>query len=405
MASSFLSKLMRLRKPAFIYDMDSQDDKRALVDMLWTGKYHAVLGRFATANPDFLNLLEQQCVISSEADATAPIEPRRPPALKGPLPRFESVLSSIFRWRNQKMVTLEVAALSIRFLHYRVPYPAWETMVFFTRSVMSRTWTESICELALERDPGAGYTTSSAITGGVFDNCTITVGYGSYATIDKKGERFYMTNWATLHVPESAAPGCSAPVLRALRMSATGIFRDDISLTTFVRSFSLVSPAIVANQQSRWQHYLFRASQHRLDERPNFDSPYPPSHFSWHPPIKDRLQSSYDDVNFEIDYIRRHPMHASSEILMLGGDGLTYMRMIARLAQNPRFYLFNSERPTIVPRLGEHPHGTYHVMHGDWRIWWPFIQAAAKQVDNKQIVADPLVSQFNESEHFLRILT
>ena len=45
------------------------------------------------------------------------------------------------------------------------------------------------------------------------------------------------------------------------------------------------------------------------------------------------------------------------------------------------------------------------VMHGDWRIWWPFIQAAAKQVDNKQIVADPLVSQFNESEHFLRILT
>ena len=77
--------------------------------------------------------------------------------------------------------------------------------------------------------------------------------------------------------------------------------------------------------------------------------------------------------------------------------------MISRLAQNPRFYL--RRHPVVIPRLGEHPHGTYHLMHGDWRIWWPLIQKAATIVNNKQVKADPNVSDFNVSEHFLRILT
>lgn len=182
-----------------------------------------------------------------------------------------------------------------------------------------------------------------------------------------------------------------------------GIFRDDISLTAFARSFSVIAPDIVANQQKRWRHYMQRAKDGKLDEKPNFASPYPPTHFVWHDPIKDRLQSSYEDVNFEVDWIRAHAMHKDSAAVMLGGDGLTYMRIISRLAQSPRLYLWTS--PIIIPRLGEHPHGTYHVLHGDWRLWWPLIERAAVIVGNKQVVADPNVSQFNESEHFLRILT
>ena len=373
-----------------------------MVDQLWTGEYSGVVGRFIGANPEFLRLLDQQCVVDIDADPTAPIHSRRPPKLQG-LPRFESVLSSIFRWRSQKLVPLETAVLSIRFLHYRVPQPAWDAMVFFTRSVMGRDWAEETCELALERDPGALYSTVDGISAAIFDNFTIKVGYGSYATIDKKGEKFDMTNWASVDLPASVASGCTPQALTA--MKANGLFRGDLSLSAFARSFSVTAPEIVTNQQQRWRHFLQLAEANRLDERPEFDFPYPATHFKWRTPIRDRLQSSYEDVNFEMDLIRRHPYHATTKILMLGGDGLTYMRIIARIAQNPRFYLFNADRPSIIPRLGEHPHGTYHVMHGDWRIWWPFLEAAAKIVNNKQIVADPNVSEFNASEHFLRILT
>lgn len=384
--------------------MDSRSDKLALVDKLWTGEYNAALGRFVSANPDFLNLLEQQVVVESEDD---PVVPRRLPPLQSSLPRFESVLSSIFRWRSQKLVTLETAALSVRFLHYRVPRPVWESVSFFSRLVMSRPWTEDLCELALERDPGPRYATvvADSITAAVFDNFTIQVGYGSYATIDKKGSRFDMTNWATVSLAAIAAPGCNRQALNALVRGRGRMFRDDLSLQAFTRLFLIDNPEIIANQDKRWRHYLHHASVNRLDERPSFTSPYPPSHFLWRPPMPDRLQSSYEDVNFEIDYIRSRPAHINSVVLMLGGDGLTYMRIIHRIAQNPGFYLFHASLPAIIPRLGEHPHGTYHLLHGDWRIWWPFIEKAAKVIENKQVVADPNVTEFNQSEHFLRILT
>ena len=57
----------------------------------------------------------------------------------------------------------------------------------------------------------------------------------------------------------------------------------------------------------------------------------------------------------------------------------------------------------MIPQLGEHPHGTYHVLHGDWRIWWPLLQKFAAVVGNEQVRSDPPISEFNRSEHFLRV--
>ena len=53
---------------------------------------------------------------------------------------------------------------------------------------------------------------------------------------------------------------------------------------------------------------------------------------------------------------------------------------------------------------GESPHGKYHVMHGDWRLWQPLLIKMALVVNNKFIKKDPIVSEFNEHEHFLRIV-
>ena len=87
---------------------------------------------------------------------------------------------------------------------------------------------------------------------------------------------------------------------------------------------------------------------------------------------------------------------------MLGGDGLSYMRLIHRLSQDPKLYL--ESKPVVLPRLGENPHGLYHFMHGDWRIWSPLLMRLAHVVNNRQVKADPTIVDFNSHQHFLRIV-
>ena len=107
-------------------------------------------------------------------------------------------------------------------------------------------------------------------------------------------------------------------------------------------------------------------------------------------------------MNFELNEMRKSIFHISSDALMLGGDGLSYMRLIHRLSQDPKLYL--ESKPVVMPRLGENPHGLYHFMHGDWRIWSPLLMRLAHVVNNRQVKADPTIVDFNSHQHFLRIV-
>ena len=89
-----------------------------------------------------------------------------------------------------------------------------------------------------------------------------------------------MTNWASVTLPKSMGAACTPQALASIRARSAGIFREDLSLSAFVRSFSVIAPATVANQRDRWRHFLQLAEMNRLDERPAFNSPYPATHFT-----------------------------------------------------------------------------------------------------------------------------
>lgn len=56
--------------------------------------------------------------------------------------------------------------------------------------------------------------------------------------------------------------------------------------------------------------------------------------------------------------------------------------------------------------IGEHPHGLFHLMHSQWRLYRPFIMWTANFLGNKQVVEDPTVSVFNVHRfYFLHVLT
>ena len=391
---STAAKLLHLHKPAHVYHMDDQTAREALIDKLWSGEYASAAGRFTEANWELATMFAQQ-----RLDGAA--EPPRLGGLKSSWPRFESVLSTLFRSRSQKYVPLETAALSVAFLHYGVPHVAWDAISMFTSGVMSRTWTDIFCDEAVVRDPGPLYPKASGMTAAVFDNFMMKVGYSSFATDGETGYSMKMTNWATVFLPAAAMP--AAGFNMEAMLGAGGIFRTDRSLSAFISLFSPINSELMDNKRSRWSKYLDAAAAGAIWDKEPFDSPYPPTYFHYHEPIFDRLQSSYEDVLFELKLIRTSRFHAYSQAIQLGGDGLSYMRLIHQLSLNPKLFL--QTMPIIIPRLGEAPHGKFHVMHGDWRIWAPLIMRMAQLLNNKQIKADPTVANFNTHEHFLRILT
>ena len=386
------SELLSLKSPKYLYDMRVPAERNRLIDDLWAGDYISAAGQFTQANAGLVSFFEQQLLDGQSGGRMLELKAR---------PRFESVLNALFRARSKDLVPLETAALSIQLLHYQVPAVVWQTLNTFTRNVMCATWAEDLCEDALARDPGPPYPVAKGITAAVFDNFMINVGYGSYATVDSSGTKFAMTNWATAMLPAAAMPANWFGLDTMLGQG--GIFRTDIALEAFIDLFSPIAPDIVANQRSRWSQFLDAAVAGTIWDKEPYDSPYPPTHFVYHKPMKDRLQSSYEDVNFELDFMRDSIYHKYSDIIMLGGDGLSFKRIIDRIAQDPRRYLMQT--PVIIPRLGEAPHGKYHVMHGHWRLWAPLIMRMAVVVNNKALKRDPGVEDFNRHEHFLRILT
>ena len=375
--------------------MDIAEERQRLLNDLWTGDYRAAVGELSASNQNLVELLSHQ---SDDVNSTARLTP-----LVSVWPRFESALTSLFRSRSQKTVTLFSAALSVRLRHNRTPRQTWEAVQFFSKVVSSPQWTAQLCQDALACDPGAPYPTMSGVSAATLDNFSMQVGYQSMVTTDvqSRGYKLDMTNWASILLAASAIP--SGTVCIQSMLGTGGLFRHDLSLDAFISKFSQHAAATVANRSRRWREMLDRANGVGVPllKKSVAQSTFPRTHLHYHDPIFDRLQASYDDVNFEIDLIRNSIYHKHSGAIFIGGDGLTYHRMISRLSQDPRLYL--QRTPVVIPVLGEHPHGTHHVLHGGWRLWWPLLEQFAIQIDSKQVVADPEVSVFNKHEFFLRI--
>ena len=138
---------------------------------------------------------------------------------------------------------------------------------------------------------------------------------------------------------------CSSPFLCVAVVR--GIFRKDLSLRAFARSFFHDNREVVSNKQRRWQLFLRAERNGVLLERP----PVPPlwkPYKVYHTPIFDALQSSYADVELELNTMRRY--YVNESILFVAGDGLALMRMNHLLAAKPDLYFDTT--PFIIPIQG-----------------------------------------------------
>ena len=378
-----------------VFDLTNVAEKQRLVQTLWSPNLPLLLHNSLTrANPELCEWLNSQAVDSLD---------RRHRALRNEETwgRWEGVLSVLVRAHNLRSVPLVTAVISIAFWHHQSPNGIWQPMSTLFRVVLSKSWVKGVLPLARELDPGPAYTVAAGFSIACFDNFTIRAA-GGLMTDETVGERLDMTNWASLAVPAAAVrPSLVLNIDQLIR--AGGLFKQDLDREGLIDLFSPAHPELQAFRRSRFILYLEAAERKKLDDTPKPAIDLPPMHMVLHMPIWDRLQSSYDDVNAELQTIRSNPMHRSSSVILVGCDGAGYMRVIHRLAQDPDLY-FNTP-PAVIPQLGEHPHGTFHILHCGWRQWWPLIERFVHVVQNMQVRAEPIVSLFNQHEHFLRILT
>ena len=134
---------------------------------------------------------------------------------------------------------------------------------------------------------------------------------------------------------------------------AKGIFRTDLSLRKFARSFFLDNVEIRSNKEGRWRRFLRAERNGTLMDRPQVAPLWKP-YKVYHEPIFGRLQSSYADVEHELNIMRNE--HRSESVLFVAGDGLALMRMNHLLASKADYYFDHT--PFVIPVQGE-----WHTAH------------------------------------------
>lgn len=166
-------------------------------------------------------------------------------------------------------------------------------------------------------------------------------------------------------------------------------------MAAFTIKFLISNHEILTNKRMRFTQFLHETARGTLFARPQVTPPYV-AHVTYHPPMWGVLQSSYDDVEAELNRMRNE--HLDKRILFVGGDGLSILRINHLLKDHPDLYLDSA--PMVIPVQGEAPHGVFHVMHGGWRLYRRFIRVCADFVlrDQRGAVLDDInVKAFNIS--------
>lgn len=125
-----------------------------------------------------------------------------------------------------------------------------------------------------------------------------------------------------------------------------------VSLANFTSLFSHSHPQIQSNKRRRFVQFLHKFADGTFFARPSVNAGYV-AHIEYvSPPMWCIMQSSYEDVEAELNLMRNS--HRDKRFLFVGGDGLSILRMNHLLQNHPDLYLDSA--PFVIPMQGEAPH-------------------------------------------------
>jgi hypothetical protein len=182
------------------------------------------------------------------------------------------------------------------------------------------------------------------------------------------------------------------------------MFDPSFKKSELVHLFHPDHPQILTNKFRRWGKFMARARTGTLFERPVYIPEFGATYQRYQRPMFHVLQAKYEDLEYEVNEIRKSSFATNSLVVFIGMDGLGIMRMNHTLAAKSYQYLFTA--PAVVPVLGEYPHGAYHLLHCDWRLWWEFLEKMERAVFVEPAVkAEPKVSDFKLYDQAYKVIT
>ena len=385
--ASFSIAPQPVQRSAFVYDMDSKLERERCIVQLWKpdGLKEAA-GSLVASNEALTHVLR-----ACSANSYRPVDEESYAASREM--RLEATLCDLQRDKNQKLVPIWTAALSVKAAKEQLRSSMWLSISRMHRgALMGDLWTDSFIEEAVAFQPPSAEPLIEVVQCTVFDNYSRRCLYKSTVSAGEGGYRLDMTNYGRLPIP-----------LRLLPSGFDGkdvfenLYRNDISLRSFTNRFHYRSIAMLSRKQDRFVKYLKAAAVGELLKRPDTVPTWVCSDIDWQEPIWGRLQSSHDDVRFEMN--KQRQLCGAALINIEGGDGLAIARCNQEIADDPITFLDTS--PAVVPMLGEYPHGLHHIRHVVHRTFQPFIRRCADECQNLAIVDDPAeVKHFNSHIYF-----
>ena len=384
-----------------VANMQNAEDKAQLIKQLWgtADSYSELLRGLREANPVLSLILS-----ASTQNTYYPTEERRAHHHFKEGLQLEGILANMMRMRSIHLVPFTTAAYSVLAERDKIPRHFTVPLVASHRgALMGQTWIDEFLPMAVAaRELQEHAETIVGVECCMFDNFSMKTNYGALDRVQGgQGARLDVTNWCRMGVPQSLVP----PGFNARQIFAGGIFRR-LSRSAFCNLFRLNHPEILRNKEARWVLFFRQCEAGTMFSRPDYVSDWK-AEFTYFEPIDGKLQSSYVDVEYELNKMRREieERWPGCIFLFVGGDGLALMRMNHILNNDYFGYLFMT--PVCIPIQGEAPHGLFHVLHAAWRMYASFIHVAMLKLGNDMYGAklvDPTVKEFNKVRYLFFIL-
>jgi hypothetical protein len=371
------------------------DERKRLIDWLWAGDFSDCTTEILEQNPELAEFIDERTTV-----ARLPTEPRaKAAALRRRRTRHNFLAGVLARNRSRDFVPRHQLLLSIEAHASQMNVRFWD-MLSSVRVLLSRNWVHDLITEAMQSYPGCSYEQLDWVSAAVFDNYTTNFNYDARHTQETHGCKIDMTNWTTIFLPKATLPHVDLGILPGATPLQQA-FKHGFNMESVVTLCTPDHPDLVLFRRDRWRGSFEAIRERSYFHRPAYQPPQAHECF-WQEPMPGVLQSSYADVEFELDKVRGHDMHKDSKFLFIGGDGLAINRINHTLARKWGQYL--NQYPVVIPVQGEHPHGTAHVLHMGWRPFWPMLQTILRGIDHSECVRDWAVSDYNDHDHAMCIV-
>ena len=182
------------------YNMDDQEQRRALAVKLWSGDYATELKEVRVANPKLYALLRSVVDNTYRPADVEKYEERKQRMLDG-------TMANLIRAQSQKKMPLLTAALSIvAHANNATRELLTTTASYFRGALATEKWTADFLKSAVKERPPPEEQDLPGVELVVFDNLTMQAEYKSYVVSGEGGRRIDMTNWVSVRIPRSLAP-------------------------------------------------------------------------------------------------------------------------------------------------------------------------------------------------------